>query len=225
MPLTSCVLLDDTSSLSLNLPFCKAGIMMPNFVGKLNNHTGKFPSTLMGETFYWVINSTGEVSEPTSDDCEVCTFNFETFRNCWACGLENNFNKEECICPIFFGWSKKNLGVCERNGQGTDTVVLEWDGTCLLWDTRGIKASLVAQLVKNLLATQKTLVQFLGLKDPLEEGMATHTSILAWRIPMDRGTWGGYSPCGGKESDTTEQLSLLGEKSPCYRYQINQDYT
>ena len=32
-------------------------------------------------------------------------------------------------------------------------------------------------------------VQFLGQKDPLEEGMATHSSILAWRIPMDRGAW------------------------------------
>ena len=40
-------------------------------------------------------------------------------------------------------------------------------------------ASQVAQLVKNLPATQETLVQFLGWEDPLEEGMATHSSILA----------------------------------------------
>ena len=33
-------------------------------------------------------------------------------------------------------------------------------------------------------------VRFLGREDPLEEGMATHSSILAWRIPMDRGAWG-----------------------------------
>ena len=38
--------------------------------------------------------------------------------------------------------------------------------------------------------TQETWVQSLGQKDPLEEGMATHFNILAWRIPMDRGTWG-----------------------------------
>ena len=49
--------------------------------------------------------------------------------------------------------------------------------------------SLVAQLVKNPPAMQETLVWFLGQKDPLEEGMATHSSILAWRIPMDRGAW------------------------------------
>ena len=36
---------------------------------------------------------------------------------------------------------------------------------------------------------QETLVQFLGWEDPLEEGMATHFSILTWRISMDRGAW------------------------------------
>ena len=50
-------------------------------------------------------------------------------------------------------------------------------------------ASLVAQMVKNLLAMQDTWVQFLAWKDPLEEGMATLSSILAWKIPRDRGAW------------------------------------
>ena len=44
-------------------------------------------------------------------------------------------------------------------------------------------ASLVAQLVKNLPVMQETWVQSLGWEDPLGEGMATHSSILAWRIP------------------------------------------
>ena len=44
-------------------------------------------------------------------------------------------------------------------------------------------ASLVAQLVKNLPAVRGTWVQSLGWEDPLEKGMATHSSILAWRIP------------------------------------------
>ena len=43
-------------------------------------------------------------------------------------------------------------------------------------------ASLIAQLVKNLPVIQETSVQFLGRKDPLEKGKATHSSILAWRI-------------------------------------------
>ena len=48
-------------------------------------------------------------------------------------------------------------------------------------------ASLVAQMVKHLPAMQKTRIQSLGWEDPLKEGMATHSSILAWRIPVDRG--------------------------------------
>ena len=36
---------------------------------------------------------------------------------------------------------------------------------------------------------QETLVQSLGLQDPLEKGMETHSSILAWKIPMDKGAW------------------------------------
>ena len=42
-------------------------------------------------------------------------------------------------------------------------------------------------MVKNLPAIWETWVKSLGWEDPLEEGMATHSSILAWRIPMDRG--------------------------------------
>ena len=44
-------------------------------------------------------------------------------------------------------------------------------------------ASLVSQMVKNLPAMQKTWVRSLGLKDPLEKGMAIHSSVLAWTIP------------------------------------------
>ena len=60
--------------------------------------------------------------------------------------------------------------------------------------------SLVAQPVRNLPAMWETWVRFLGWEDPLEKGKASHSSILAWRIP--------YSPWGHKELDTTEQLSL-----------------
>ena len=46
-----------------------------------------------------------------------------------------------------------------------------------------MRASLVAQMVKNLAATQETQVQSLGQEDPLEKEMATHSSTLAWKIP------------------------------------------
>ena len=67
--------------------------------------------------------------------------------------------------------------------------------------------SLIAQSVKNLPTMQETLVQFLNGKDPLEKEMATHSSILAWRISRTEQTEAGYSPQGCKESDTTEWLT------------------
>ena len=69
-------------------------------------------------------------------------------------------------------------------------------------------ASLVAQMVKNPPAMWEIWVGSLGWKDPQEECMATHSSTLAWRIPMDRGAWRAtVSPWGHKESDMTERLS------------------
>ena len=44
-------------------------------------------------------------------------------------------------------------------------------------------------MVKNISEVQETLVQSLGQEDPLEKEMAAHSSILTWRIPMDRGAW------------------------------------
>ena len=61
---------------------------------------------------------------------------------------------------------------------------LWWLGSWLYWyhyDPR--RASLVARMVKNLPAVWETWVRSLGQEDPLEKGMATHSSILAWRIP------------------------------------------
>jgi len=63
-------------------------------------------------------------------------------------------------------------------------------------------SSLIAQLVKNLPAMQETWVQFLGQEDPLEKEMATHSSILAWRIPWTEEP-GGLQPMGSQELDTT----------------------
>jgi len=65
-----------------------------------------------------------------------------------------------------------------------------------------IRASLVAQVVKNLPAVQETKVQSLGWEDPLEKEMASHTSTLAWKSYGQR-TLVGYSPWGHKKSDMT----------------------
>ena len=65
-------------------------------------------------------------------------------------------------------------------------------------------AALVAQTVKNLPAMRETWVQSLGWEDALEEGMATHSSMLAWKIPTDREAWWA-AVHGVSESDTTEE--------------------
>ena len=63
--------------------------------------------------------------------------------------------------------------------------------------------SLVALMVKHLPAMQETWVLSLGWEDPLQKGMATHSSILAWRIPWteDPGTVHGISKCWTQQND------------------------
>ena len=70
-------------------------------------------------------------------------------------------------------------------------------------------------MVKNLPAMWETWVQSLGCEDPLEEGIASHASILAWRIPWTEEPGGLYSPWDHKELDMTEQLSLT-DSVPMY---------
>ena len=73
------------------------------------------------------------------------------------------------------------------------------------------KGSLIAQSVKNLPAMQETWVRFLGWEDTLEKEMATHSSILAWRIPWTEEP-GGLQSMGSQESDTTERLKRERER-------------
>ena len=67
----------------------------------------------------------------------------------------------------------------------------------------------MAQTVKNLPAIQETQVQSLGWEDTLEKGLATHSSILAWRIPWIEEPDGLYSPWGHTELDMTVITWLL----------------
>ena len=77
----------------------------------------------------------------------------------------------------------------------------------------------VAQMVKNLPAMQETRVQFLGWEDPLEKGMAIHSSTLAWRSPWTEESGmlqAIYNPWGCKESDKTEQLTIYKTEGKGY---------
>ena len=109
------------------------------------------------------------------------------------------------------GWKRWNLHIVISDAHGGKVCSHyrdNWDLDCLLMGTpwagnkgkqissyrvtqsiiycvltKNIRTSLVAQMVKNLLAMQETWVPSLGVEDPLEKGMATHCSVLAWRIP------------------------------------------
>ena len=70
-----------------------------------------------------------------------------------------------------------------------------------------IWASLVDQSVKNLPPMQEARVGSLGWKDPLEKGMATHSSILAWKISWTEEP-GGLQPTESQESGTMGQLTF-----------------
>ena len=65
----------------------------------------------------------------------------------------------------------------------------------------------MTQTVKNLPARQETRVLSLGWEDPLEKEMATHSAILAWRIPWTEEPGGLHGPWGHKVSDMTEAIN------------------
>ena len=91
------------------------------------------------------------------------------------------------------------FGFCEEGSLAVSVPfrsVTSWDSLQVL-GFGFCTASLVAHLVKNLPALQETWVRFLDGEDPLEKGMATHSSILAWRIPWTEEP-AGYSPWGHK---------------------------
>ena len=77
----------------------------------------------------------------------------------------------------------------EPLGKPTVIIKISIMALSLIRLRKEISVISVAQMVKNPPAVWETWVQSLGWEDPLEEGMATHSSILAWRMSMDRGAW------------------------------------
>ena len=72
-----------------------------------------------------------------------------------------------------------------------------------------MKASLMAQTVKNLPAMQEMCIRSLGWEGPLEKEIATHSSILAWRIPETEELGGLHTVHGVAESDMKKRLNTL----------------
>ena len=104
-----------------------------------------------------------------------------------------------CICSFCesrSGHQTPTPWSSSASGQNTHFCLLQL--YCLL--------CLVAQMVKKLPAMQETQVRSLAQEDPLEKDMATHSTILSWRIPTDRGAW-QTAVLQVTESDMTERLT------------------
>ena len=121
------------------------------------------------------------------------------------CAIDRSQTEKVTYCVTPLMWNVKNRQIygdrkkvsdyqdLQREGNGEWLLMgmgMLWGGDwkCIIMKTKTVVmpvqwTSLVAQLVKNLSAMQKTSVWFLGWEDALEKGMATHSSILAWRIP------------------------------------------
>ena len=91
-------------------------------------------------------------------------------------------------CLAFFGSSAGKESACNEGDPGSIPELGRSAGEGIGYPPQYSWASLVAQTVKNPPAIRETWVRSLGWEDPLEEGMATHSSV-TWRIPLDRGAW------------------------------------
>ena len=83
-----------------------------------------------------------------------------------------------------------------------------------------MKASLIAQQVKNLPARQETWVQFLGREDSLEKEMAIHSSILAWKIPWTEEP-GGLQSMGSKSRTRLSDYTTNKFKNVLHKHYLN----
>ena len=90
---------------------------------------------------------------------------------------------------------------CNSGGPSSIPGLKSFPGEGVGYSPHHSWASLVAQMIKNLPAMQETWLQSLVWEDPLEEGVATLSSILAWRIPMERGARQA-TVSGAKKSQT-----------------------
>ena len=92
-------------------------------------------------------------------------------------------------CGGFPSSSSRKESACNAGDPGSIPGLEKSTGEGISYPFKYPWASLVVQMVKNPPAMREIWLESLGWEDPLEEGMATHSSILGWRIPMDRGAW------------------------------------
>ena len=114
----------------------------------------------------------------------------ETWLGSWVRKIR--WRKDKLPTLVFLGFLSGSAGkeyACNQGDMSSIPGLGRSPGEGEGYPLQYSSASLVAQLVKNMPAMQETWVRSLGWEDLLEEGMATHSSILAWEIPTDRGAW------------------------------------
>ena len=118
-----------------------------------------------------------------------------------------------CIPQARFIWNvfklkyRKNLNNFKEWSEAPLHLFIPWWNLMDLPINQGFPSGSAIKNLPAMQETQETWFWSLGQEDPLEEGMATHSNIFAWRIPVDRGAWWANSPWGPKESDMTQWLS------------------
>ena len=118
-----------------------------------------------------------------------------------------------CIPQARFIWNvfklkyRKNLNNFKEWSEAPLHLFIPWGNLMDLPINQGFPSGSAIKNLPAMQETQETWFWSLGQEDPLQEGMATHSNIFAWRIPVDRGAWWANSPWGPIESDMTQWLS------------------
>ena len=117
----------------------------------------------------------------------------------WVRYLWRSWSPSSWMCTLGAAGQRCPTFLAPGTGFMEEHFSVNWWGQGWFWD------DVIAQLVKNLPAMQETRVRSLGWEDPLEKEIATHSSILAWRIPRTE-VPGRLQSMGSQESDTTDWL-------------------
>ena len=144
--------------------------------------------------WWWQLDNSMSILKPLN-----CTFKMSELYGMWIISQWSSIITVHIYYKLYFSLKK----ICSLDRRGVwgrmDTCIcwlspfavhLKLVHHCYRLHPNTKWASLMAQMVKNLLAMQETQVQFLGQEDPLETGIAIHSSILAQRIPWTKKPWG-----------------------------------
>ena len=152
------------------------------------------------------------------------------YLNCpvFSKSLETCEEQEIAICSQEKGFPGSSAGKessCQCRSPWFDFWVGKSPGEGIGYPPQYSWASLVSHMKKNLPAMWEIWVRSLSWEDPLEEGMATHCSVPAWRIPMDRGAWQVTDPGfavwhdwatgKGRKTETESRCRIQNKETAC----------